>query len=69
MTANKAKVIFLIDKQRYFSSYVNKRVNSAWSLAGAQLFLFHDPNNKIDSIEELLKSKGIRYQIKNCEII
>lgn len=42
---------------RFYSSHTIKRVTTAWSLAGARLFL-EATATKISDVEEALKKKG-----------
>lgn len=55
---------------RFFSTYKNKRVNTAWSLAGAATFLPGNSNTtKIDYIENVLVKKKIKFERQIVSII
>ncbi|QQV91398.1 hypothetical protein Leef1_33 [Polaribacter phage Leef_1] len=48
---------------RYFNSYKNKRILTAWSLAGANLFKPSD-TLEIEKAEKKLKDKGYKTERK-----
>ena len=50
------RAIVLQVGERFFCYYKNKRIQTAWSLAGAKLFLENDA--KINIAENILKEKG-----------
>ena len=56
MTPDATRAIVLQVGDRFFTHYLNKRVQTAWSLAGAKLFLEGDA--KINIAENILKEKG-----------
>jgi hypothetical protein len=62
-----AKVIMVGD--RFFSDYKNKRVLTAWSLAGAKLFLDGSGVKTIDYYEEVLHKKGYKTERKLVRLV
>jgi hypothetical protein len=62
-----ARVIMVGD--RFFSDYKNKRVLTAWSLAGAKLFLDGGGGRSIEYYEEALKKKGHKTERKLVRLV
>jgi len=53
---------------RFFSSFgKNKRLSTAWSLAGAKLFMKHG-DQTIEKIKKTLEQKKVRYSIAHVEL-
>ncbi len=62
-----ARVLMVND--RFFSSYENKIISTAWSLAGAKLFLDGSGGQGIEHYEFILNKKGYKTErrlIKLC---
>lgn len=55
------KIPFAIKiNERFFYKYENDRVNTAWSLAGAKIFL--DGTATFEKIRKVLNSKKVKYE-------
>ena len=54
---------------RFFSDYKNKRVLTAWSLAGSMLFLDGSGGKPIEYYEGVLKKKGYKTERKLVKLV
>lgn len=54
--------------KRYYSSHTQKKIVTAWSLAGAKMFL-DNPIQKLLDIEELLTKKGYKPTRKLIQVV
>lgn len=65
MGNNEAIVLQVGD--RFFHSYKNKRIQTAWCIWGANFF--HSPEDgRLDFIENILKKKGYKSERKIIEL-
>ena len=65
MVSNTAIVLKIDD--RFFYKYKNKRVQTAWCLAGAKLFI--EDSLDLKGIEEILKLRGKQWERKVVQVI
>jgi hypothetical protein len=54
--ATQAFVIMVDD--RYYYHHTKQRISTAWSLAGAKLFLIKGSEDKMQKAEKVLQAKG-----------
>lgn len=65
MQSNKAYLLFIPATGRFFYDYKNKRVCTAWCLAGAKLF---SNLTDIEAIEKILNDRKIVFQRKEITV-
>jgi hypothetical protein len=65
MKADIAKVICI--GERYFCRYKNKRIQTAWHIAGAKLFMPESPD--LEKYTQLLESKKKDFIVYNVEVL
>ena len=58
-----ACAIWLPDRGRWLCKVSKGRIYSAWSLAGAMLFLFNG-QGRASGILEILERKGVKFEIR-----
>lgn len=68
MKKNEVEIaIVILVNNRYFHAYKNKRIVTAWSLAGANLFRPTD-TVVIEKVEKILKAKGYKPERREVKI-
>jgi hypothetical protein len=63
------KAIVLQVGDRFFNSYKNKRIQTAWSLAGAKLFQDYPHDHKLKEAEKALLSKGYKFTRRTAVLL
>ena len=62
---DKAFILFIPATGRFFYEFKNKRVCTAWCLAGAKLF---SSESKLKEIEDILNDRKIKFERKEVSI-
>ncbi|MFA0438622.1 hypothetical protein AB4560_01615 [Vibrio sp. 10N.222.51.C12] len=69
MKNNKTNAKAIVLGDRFFCGFgKGGRVKTAWSLAGAKLFLLEGADDKLETVTTKLTSKGTKFEVQSIQL-